>query len=38
MPDFWLLQGVFLLTSAGVIVANLAANLLYGWLDPRVRT
>ena len=23
--------------SAGVIVANLAANLLYGWLDPRVR-
>ena len=38
MPDFWLLQGVFLLFSAAVIVANLAANLLYGWLDPRVRT
>ncbi len=37
VPDFWLLQGVFLLTSAGVIFANLAANLLYGWLDPRVR-
>jgi len=37
VPDFWLLQGVFLLSSAGVIVANLVANLLYGWLDPRVR-
>ena len=38
VPDYWLLQGVFLLTSVGVIMANLAANLLYGWLDPRVRT
>lgn len=38
VPDFWLLQGVFMLASAAVIVANLAANLLYGWLDPRVRT
>jgi len=37
-PDFWLLQGTFLVASAGVIVANLVANLLYGWLDPRVRT
>ena len=38
VPDFWLLQGIFMLSSAAVIVANLAANLLYGWLDPRVRT
>ena len=38
VPDFWLLQGVFLLTSAGVIVAILIANLIYGLLDPRVRT
>jgi peptide/nickel transport system permease protein len=38
VPDFWVLQGGFLVASAGVIVANLAANLLYGWLDPRVRT
>ena len=37
VPDFWLLQGIFLLSSAGVIVANLVANLLYGVLDPRVR-
>jgi len=38
VPDFWVLQGTFLIASAGVILANLAANLLYGWLDPRVRT
>jgi peptide/nickel transport system permease protein len=38
VPDFWLLQGIFLLSSAAVIVANLVANLLYGLLDPRVRT
>jgi peptide/nickel transport system permease protein len=38
VPDFWVLQGTFLVASAGVILANLAANLVYGWLDPRVRT
>ena len=38
VPDYWLLQGVFMLSSAAVIAANLGANLLYGWLDPRVRT
>jgi peptide/nickel transport system permease protein len=38
VPDLWLLQGVFMVVSAGVILANLAANLLYGVLDPRVRT
>ncbi len=37
-PDFWLLQGTFLVASAAVIVANLIANLIYGLLDPRVRT
>ena len=37
VPDYPLLQGIFLLTSGSVIVANLIANLLYGWLDPRVR-
>ncbi len=37
-PDFPMLQGLFLLFSAGVIVANLLADLLYGYLDPRVRT
>jgi peptide/nickel transport system permease protein len=35
--DFPLLQAVFLLFSAAVIVANLVADLLYAVLDPRVR-
>ena len=34
--DFPLLQGLFLLFSAAVIFANLAADLLLGTLDPRV--
>jgi peptide/nickel transport system permease protein len=38
VPDFWVLQGTFLVASAAVIFANLIANLIYGWLDPRVRT
>ena len=38
IPDYWVLQGTFLVASAGVIVANLLVNLLYGLLDPRVRT
>jgi peptide/nickel transport system permease protein len=38
VPDFWVLQGTFLVATTGVILANLAANLLYGILDPRVRT
>jgi peptide/nickel transport system permease protein len=37
-PDFPVLQGTFLVASAGVIAANLVANLIYGLLDPRVRT
>lgn len=36
-PDFPLLQGLFLLFSTSVIVANLVADLLYSYLDPRVR-
>jgi peptide/nickel transport system permease protein len=38
VPDLAVLQGTFLIASAGVILANLVANLIYGWLDPRVRT
>ncbi len=37
VPDFPVLQGVFLLFSAGVIIANLVADLCYPLLDPRVR-
>jgi ABC-type dipeptide/oligopeptide/nickel transport system permease component len=29
---------VFLLLSVSVVLANLAADLIYGALDPRVRT
>jgi peptide/nickel transport system permease protein len=36
-PDLPLLQGLFLVFSAAVIVFNLIANLLYPFLDPRVR-
>jgi peptide/nickel transport system permease protein len=32
-----MLQGLFLLFSAMVILFNLAADLLYPFLDPRVR-
>jgi peptide/nickel transport system permease protein len=38
LPDYWVLQGTFLIASGTVIFANLAANMLYGLLDPRVRT
>lgn len=36
--DFPLLQGLFLVITVMVVVANLIADLLYGLLDPRVRT
>ena len=35
--DFPVLQGTFLVFSAGVILANLAADCLYFFLDPRVQ-
>ena len=34
--DFPVLQGAFLLLALSVVIANLAAELIYGWLDPRV--
>lgn len=36
-PDLPMLQGLFLVFSAAVIIFNLAADLLYPYLDPRVR-
>jgi peptide/nickel transport system permease protein len=36
--DYPVLQGVFLLLSVSVVLANLLADLIYGALDPRVRT
>jgi peptide/nickel transport system permease protein len=35
-PDFPMLQGLFLLSSAAVITLNLLADLTVGWLDPRI--
>jgi len=36
--DFPMLQGTFLVFSAGVILANLLADCLYFYLDPRVQS
>lgn len=36
--DYPVLQGVFLLISVAVVVANLFADLVYATLDPRVRS
>jgi peptide/nickel transport system permease protein len=35
--DYPVLQGIFLLLAISVVLANLAADILYGRLDPRVR-
>ena len=34
--DYPVLQGAFLLLAVSVVLANLAADVVYGWLDPRV--
>jgi peptide/nickel transport system permease protein len=36
--DYPVLEGVFLLLSVTVVIANLVADLVYGILDPRVRS
>ena len=35
--DYPLVQGVVLLIATGFILSNLAVDLLYGWIDPRIR-
>jgi peptide/nickel transport system permease protein len=35
--DYPLLQGIFLLIAVSVVFANFAADIIYGYLDPRVR-
>ena len=35
--DYPVIQGVFLIASAAVILANLAADITYGYLDPRIK-
>jgi peptide/nickel transport system permease protein len=36
--DYPLLQAIFLLVAVSVVVFNLLADIVYGFLDPRVRT
>jgi len=36
--DYPVMQGIFLVITVSVVVANLLADLLYGRLDPRIRT
>jgi peptide/nickel transport system permease protein len=36
--DYSLMQGLFLLITLTVLMANFVADLLYAWLDPRART
>jgi peptide/nickel transport system permease protein len=35
--DYPLLMSIFLVASISVILANLVVDVLYGWLDPRIR-
>lgn len=35
--DYTLMQGIFLVITLSVIFANFFADLLYGWLDPRIK-
>ena len=35
--DYPLVQGVVLLIALGFITCNLLVDLLYGWIDPRIR-
>ena len=31
------MQGIFLIITFSVILANFFADVLYGWLDPRIK-
>jgi peptide/nickel transport system permease protein len=35
--DYSVLMAILMVGSAAVVLSNLAADLIYGWLDPRVR-
>ncbi len=35
--DYPIMQGIFIVITAAIVFANLIADLLYGWLDPRIR-
>jgi len=35
--DFFVVQGVILFLAAGYVLANLVVDIVYSWLDPRIR-
>jgi len=35
--DYPLLQGIFLLFAVSVILANFVVDIIYGYIDPRIR-
>jgi len=35
--DYPVMQGIFLVTTVAVVLANLVADLAYSWIDPRIR-
>jgi ABC-type dipeptide/oligopeptide/nickel transport system permease component len=35
--DYPLVQGVILLISIGFVLSNLVVDVVYRWLDPRIR-
>lgn len=35
--DYPVMQGIFLVITIAVVLANLIADYMYGWLDPRIR-
>jgi peptide/nickel transport system permease protein len=35
--DYTLMQGIFLVITLSVVFANFFADMLYSWLDPRIR-
>jgi peptide/nickel transport system permease protein len=35
--DYTVMQGIFLIITIAVILSNLLADYVYGWLDPRIR-
>lgn len=36
--DYSLVTGIFLMTAISVSVANFVADMIYAWIDPRIRT
>ena len=36
--DYPLMQGLFMMITIGILAANFVVDILYTWLDPRVRT